>query len=307
MISKTNDKRGDNLIEELKTFIAVVECNNFTRAGEKIGLSQPSVSLHIKNLEEYFKTVLIARSVKQKKIHITKQGKLLYERSKSIVNIIEETKKELLENENEMIGILNIGCSFTLGEYFILPFLGEFREKYKDIKLRITIENTSHICEKVENYEIDLGLIEGTVNKSKFSYQGFYEDEMVLAVSKKNPISDIRFNAKNFENEMWITREEGSGTREYLDFFLVKNKINPINMIVLGSNYAIKETVKNDLGVTFISKLVLKDELREKTIKLVKTKDIYTRDFSYIYPKNAKLSKLSRGFIDMLKIYSDSN
>ena len=293
------------MIEELKTFIAVVECNNFTKAGEKIGLSQPSVSLHIKNLETYFNTILIARSVKQKKIHITKQGKLLYERAKNIVNIIEETREELLSNENEMKGILNIGCSFTLGEYFILPFLGEFREKHKDVELRITIENTTHICQKVENYELDLGLIEGTVDKSKFSYKEFYEDKMVLAVSKKNSIADIKFNSKNFEEEIWITREEGSGTREYLDYFLVKNKINPSNIIVLGSNYAIKETVKNDLGVTFISNLVLKDELENKSIKLVDVNEEYNRDFSYIYPKNAKLSKLSKGFIDMLKIYTD--
>ena len=203
-----------------------------------------------------------------------------------------------------MKGILNIGCSFTLGEYFILPFLGAFRAKYKDVELHITIENTSHICEKVENYELDLGLIEGTVNKSKFSYEDFYEDEMVLAVSKKNPIYEMEFNPKDFENQMWISREEGSGTREYLDFFLAKNKINPTNIIVLGSNYAIKETVKNDLGVTFISDLVLKAELEDKSIKAVETKEKYNRDFSYIYPKNAKLSKLTKGFIEMLKDYS---
>lgn len=293
------------MIEELKTFITVVECNNFTKAGQKIGLSQPSVSLHVKNLEEYFKTILIGRSVKQKKIHITKQGKLLYERAKNVINIIEETKEELLENENEMKGVLNIGCSFTLGEYFILPFLGEFRERYKDVAMHITIENTSHICEKVENYELDLGLIEGTVNKSKFSYQGFYEDEMVLAVSEKNPTSKNKFSAKDFDDQMWIAREEGSGTREYLDFFLAKNKINPTNIIVLGSNYAIKETVKNNLGVTFISSLVLKDELQSKSIRTINTKEKYNRDFSYIYPKGAKLSKLSRGFLEMLKNYSE--
>lgn len=297
--------RSGVLIEELKTFIAVVECNNFTKAGEKIGLSQPGVSLHIKNLEEYFKSTLIKRSIKQKKIHITNDGKILYERAKNIINIIEDTRVELSNSENQMKGILNIGCSFTLGEYFLLPFLGEFREKYEDIELHITIENTEHICEKVENYELDLGLIEGTVNKSKFFYEAFYEDELTLAVSDKNNISKLDFDAKNFENQIWIAREEGSGTREYLDFFLSKNKINPNNIIVLGSNYAIKETVKNDLGITFISKLVVKEELKNKTIKSIDIGEKYCRDFSIISSKGTNLSNLSMAFIEMLKKYSN--
>lgn len=293
------------MLEELKTFIAVVECKNFTRAGEKVGLSQPSVSLHVKNLEEYFKATLIARSIKQKKIHITKEGRLVYERAKSIIKILEETKEELLESDKEIKGILNIGCSFTLGEYFILPFLGEFREKHSQVKLHISIENTEHICDKVENYELDLGLVEGTVDKSKFYYEDFYEDKMVLAVSEKNPISKEEFKASDYDKQTWIAREKGSGTREYLDFFLAKNKIYPTNIIVLGSNYAINQTVKNNLGITIISDLVIKEELEKGTIKTIASKDKYSRDFSYIYPKEAKLSRLAGEFLKMLKNYSD--
>lgn len=292
------------MIEELKTFIAVVDLNNFTKAGEKIGLSQPSVSLHVKHLEDYFGVVLIRRSIKQKRIYITKEGKTLYERAKFIINTIEETKQEFAGSKDKMSGILNIGCSFTLGEYFILPFLGEFREKYSEVDLHITIENTSHICEKVLSFELDLGLIEGTVDKSRFSYESFYEDEMVLAVSAKNKVYKSEFSKSNFESETWIAREKGSGTREYLDFFLSKNKINPTNTIVLGSNYAIKETVKNDLGVTFISNLVVKEEIENQTITVVDTGEDYTRDFSYIYSKESMLLKIHREFINMLKIYA---
>ena len=295
------------MIEEMKTFIAVVDLNNFTRAGERIGLSQPSVSLHVKHLEEYFKVKLIRRSVKQKKISITKEGKILYERAKCIISLIEDTKRELSGKQQEMKGMLNIGCSFTLGEYFILTFLGEFREKFSEIDLHITIENTSHICEKIMNDELDLGLIEGTVDKSKFYSESFYEDRMVLAVSKKNKIYAKEFSRENFEQETWITREKGSGTREYSDFFLSKNKINPTNTIVLGSNYAIKETVKNDLGVTFISDLVLKEEIKADTIKTIHLDEQYTRDFSFIYPKEDIQSRISKEFIEMLKEYSKHN
>lgn len=295
------------MIEELKTFIAVVECNSFTKAGQKIGFSQPTVSLHIKNLESYFQTVLIQRSLKQKRIYITDQGKILYEKSKEIVGILEETKEELLGYDNEIKGTLNIGCSFTLGEYFILPFLGEFREKYKDIEIHITIENTAHICEKVERYELDLGLVEGTVDNLKFHSEDFYEDNMILAASSKNDIYKQKFSPLKLENQIWISREEGSGTREYFDMFLFKNNINPNNIIVLGSNYAIKETVKNDLGITFISDLVVKEELKNKNIKSIDIDQSYSRKFSYIHPLGARTSRVSREFISMLKEYIKRN
>lgn len=83
------------MIEELKTFIAVVEYENFTKAGEILHLSQPSVSVHIKNLEKQFNTDLISRSVKQKNIVITESGRVLYKRAKEIIKILEDTKNEL--------------------------------------------------------------------------------------------------------------------------------------------------------------------------------------------------------------------
>lgn len=291
------------MIEELKTFIAVVELNNFTKAGEKIGLSQPSVSLHIKNLEQYFETTLIKRSIKQKKIIITTQGKILYEKAKIIIDTLDETKEELSDYGNSIKGTLHIGCSFTLGEYFIPSFLGVFKEKYNDIDLHITIENTAHICEKVEKFELDLGLIEGTVNNNKFIYENIYEDNLVLAVGKNNPILNHTISKEYLEEQVWIGREKGSGSREQLDFFLLKNDIKPKNIIVLGSNYAIKETVKNNLGITFISSLVVNEDVEANQIHLIPMEEKYKRNFSYIYPNGSKFSKIEKIFIDMLKEY----
>jgi len=96
------------MIDALKTFIAVVEYENFTKAAEAIKLSQPSVSLHIKHLEEYFNTILIQRSIKQKKIYITESGSLLYERSKQIIKLLEDTKGDLLDYGNVVKGRLRI-------------------------------------------------------------------------------------------------------------------------------------------------------------------------------------------------------
>lgn len=291
------------MIDELKTFVAVVEYKNFTKAAEVINLSQPSVSLHIKHLEDYFCTSLIQRSIKQKNINITQSGYLLYERSKQIIKLLDDTKSDLLDYKNVIKGKLHIGASLTIGEYFLPAFLGEFTKNYPDLELEVTIENTHNICEKVKNFQVDLALIEGTVPSSSFVINHFYTDILKIAVPYNHYLVDKEFSSQELQNQTWISREIGSGTREYLNHFLTNNNINPKNIIVFGSNYSVKEAVKNNLGITFISSLVIENSLKSKEISVLKTPYNYTRQFSYIIQKGIEPSKGALVFIDMLKNY----
>ncbi|EKQ51483.1 MULTISPECIES: LysR family transcriptional regulator [unclassified Clostridium] len=291
------------MIDELKTFIAVVEYKNFTKAAEAINLSQPSVSLHIKHLEAYFCTTLIQRSIKQKNINITQSGYFLYERAKQIIKLLDETKNDILDYGNVVKGRLHIGASLTIGEYFLPAFLGEFAKVYPELELEVTIENTHNICDKVKNFQVDLALVEGTVPSSNFIINNFYTDTMKVAVPYNHSLLNKELTIEDLQNQTWISREAGSGTREYLNLFLTNNHINPKNIIVFGSNYSIKEAVKNSLGITFISSLVIKDSLRNKELSILKTKHNYTREFSYVMQKGITPSKAVLVFIDMLKNY----
>ena len=176
------------MIDELKTFIAVVDFKNFTRAGESINLSQPSVSTHIKNLESYFNTQLINRSIKQKNIVITESGYLLYKKAKEILHMIDSTKAELRSLDGHVKGHLRIGASLTIGEYLLPKFLAKFSSKYPDIEFELIIENTHNICSKIKNFTLDIGLIEGTTPSSDFNQNYFLEDKMVIACSKNSDI-----------------------------------------------------------------------------------------------------------------------
>lgn len=342
------------MLEELKTFIAVVEHKNFTKAAEEIKLSQPSVSLHIKHLEEYYGVTFIQRSIKQKNIVITPAGNLLYERAKQIVKLLEETKLDLMHYDKTISGHLKIGASFTIGEYFLPHFLGEFSKKYPSIEFEVIIDNTASICDKVKKFQLDLGLIEGMVPSFNFEYDHFYEDNMVLALPYNHPIvksSSTKLHLKTFEgdltpifsngsptkvtykdeqleafqnvvkatsknfnnsieddalikklqNQTWISREIGSGTRDYLNFFLTSNNIHPKNIIVFGSNYSVKEAVKNNLGFTFISSFVVTNSVKNKEIAIIETENKYTRHFSYILSKRSITSKAATVFTEMLK------
>ena len=292
------------MLEELKTFIAVVEHKNFTRAGEYLNLSQPSVSTHIKNLESSFDVTLINRSVKQKNICITENGYKLYEKAKEIINLLDITYIEVKDNNNSLKGTLKVGTSLKIGEYFLPKFLSIFSKKYPDIDVEIVIENTSLICSHLKDLTLDIGLIEGTPSIGSFNQEYFLKDQLVLAF---NPNNSELTNIQSFEelnNHLWVVREDGSGTREYFNMFLESNKIIPNKILVLGSNYAIKEAVKNNLGITLTSSLVTEEAVANGEICINNFNDEYNRYFSYITPKNITMSKAIQVFIDELNNFS---
>ena len=254
-------------------------------------------------MKTYFNTTLIQRSIKQKNIYITEAGKLLYDRSNQIIKLLNDTREDLQNYENILKGTLRIGCSFTIGEYLLPAFLGEFNKKYPDLELEITIENTHNICDKVKNHQVDIGLVEGSVSSSNFLISHFYKDTMEVALPFNHHLYNKKFSLKDLQNQTWISREVGSGTREYLNLFLATNNITPRNIIVFGSNYSIKEAVKNNLGITFISSLVIKDSLKNNEISILKPKNQFTRPFSFILHKGITPSKGTLVFIEMLKSY----
>lgn len=293
------------MIEEFKTFIAVVDFKNFTKAGEYLNLSQPSVSTHIKNLEIMFGVTLINRSVKQKTISITESGYTLYKRAKEIINLLDITYLDVKTLSNSVKGSIKIGASLTIGECILPKFLGYFSNKYPDVDVEVIIENTGIISEELKKMKLDIGIIEGATSSSFFNQEYFLEDNLVLAIPFYENIKNSVLDLDTLQNKRWIAREDGSGTREYLNLFLTQNKIIPKSMIVLGSNLAVKEAVKNNLGITITSNHVVSNAASRKELSTIDLGKDFTRSFSIIYPKELTLSKAANIFLQELKEYSN--
>ena len=294
------------MIEELKTFIAVVEFKNCTKAAHYLNLSQPSVSNHIKSLERYFNVTIIDRSIKQKKIYITQSGNILYKKAKEIIQLLDLTKDELNNTTDSIKGHLRIGASLTIGEYILPRFLSKFTVQYPDIEIEVFIENSSSICNRVSNISLDIGFIEGSHAEQNLLQEFFYEDKMVIALPYDTYINEDNFSLDILRDITWIGREKGSGTREYLDLFLYNNKISPKNLIVFGSNYAVKEAVKNNIGVTLMSNLIASSAYESKDLLFIPVEDNFTRNFSYVVPNNITLSRATQVFINEFKKYTTS-
>ncbi|MGE7624228.1 LysR family transcriptional regulator [Viridibacillus sp. NPDC096237] len=288
--------------DALKTFVALADIKNFTKTAEYLHISQPSVSLHIKNLENEFNTQLFLRSPKSLKI--TPSGEILYERAKQMLAIYDQTKSDILTLQNEISGKLLIGASFTIGEYVLPSLLVTLQQQYPELDLEVIIGNTDEIVEAVHSLKVDIGLIEGQTTNKELIVEPFMEDELLLVASPSHVlVKKESLTIQDLHNQTWLTREEGSGTRNYLLHVLESNNINIKSLISISSNQGLKEfMIQGTDGLTLLSKNVIEHELKRKTLAVIQLEDhFFKRNFSYVYSSIMGNKKITSMFIKELK------
>jgi LysR family transcriptional regulator, transcriptional activator of the cysJI operon len=286
--------------DALRTFVTVVEEGNFTRAAEKRLISQPSVSVHIQNLEKEFNTSLFVRS--PKRLQLTTTGELLYERAKQVIQIYEATKSEIKGHHQSVHMELKIGASFTIGEYVLPSILKRLNQIYPEIKLEVIIGNTEEIIEHVKLFHVDLGLIEGQCNEKELTVYPFMKDELRIVAPfqyfNQHEITSI----EQLENQTWIAREKGSGTRAFMDHVLRSHGLKAKSIISISSTQGVKEAVIRGLGLSLLSQFAISRELKNRQLSIIPIKDeVFIRKFSYIHSPLAKNKKAMEGFIELLK------
>lgn len=287
--------------DTLKTFVTLVEVKNFTKTAEILLMSQPSVSLHVKNLEKEFQTQLVQRSPKT--IKITPTGELLYERAKQIITIYEQTKQDILERHQAVKGELIIGASFTIGEYILPSLLIDIQTIYPELELQVMIGNTEEIVHCVKMYEVDIGLIEGQTNEKSLTVQPFLQDELVFVASVHHELAKLNeVTIEDLQNQAWLSREIGSGTRDYLSHVIRSNGLKVKSMLTISSTQGIKETLINGLGLSLLSQSVIQRDLQQGTLKVIKIHNqTFTRTLSYVYSPIMQEKKNVNIFIQALK------
>lgn len=249
------------MIEELETFIAVAECRNFTKAAQKRNISQPTASVQIKKLEEFFGASLIERTTKHKNIALTPAGKILWQSAKTICGEIEYAKAAISDLQGKIEGTLRIGASQTIGEYFLPEYLGRFAESYNKLEPEITIGNTQQITKLLLGGEIDVGLVEGEVTEKGIKAERFYRDKLVVIAGKK---------ALQNSSQRWIIREEGSASRSQWEDFMQANNLKlERRPVIFNTNFAVKEAVKNNLGCALISEHIAQRAAAAGEVKIL--------------------------------------
>lgn len=281
------------MLSELKTFIAVVEARNFTLAGQAIGLSQPAVSAHIKMLEQQFCTPLFYRANKQ--LIVTEGGQILYRRAKEIVDLVRAAGEDVMGCSVKVRGSLKIGASYTVGEYILPDIVAEFGRAYPDVMLELVIADTADISQKVCDFTLDLGFIEGLVHSNSLEQTYFKEDEIILLVPSGHPFAGRQVSREELEGQRWIVREVGSGTRECFDFYLSSHELSCRSLMVFGSNTTLKKAVSAHMGIGFASKELLNGDCAG--IAPAYLPGACIRHLSYIQVRNVPPSHLAELFL----------
>lgn len=291
-------------LEELKTFVTVVNEKNFTRAGIKLNIAQPTVSLHIRNLEEQLNVPLLVRS--NKSFHITPEGQLLYERAMQLLNLAEETKEEILWLHQEVSGKLRIAASYTIGESIIPEVLAHLHSQYPKIFVEVSIANTEDVEKAVRELRCDVGCIEGRITSNDVTITPFMEDELILVVAASHPFARYpSIDSSVLEHAHWVLREKGSGTRQYTDFLLRSiGQLKP-SCTIIGSNEGVKQAVLHGLGIAAVSYHTVKKEL-ERGELVVLNADVLPqhRIFSTLHSTLLEEKRIVQVFLEALQQYN---
>lgn len=277
--------------KQLEAFIAVVEWNSFSMAAKKLYLTQPTVSAHIRTLEKELDTTLLNRTTKQ--IHITEDGKYLYERAKQMMDLKRQVYDRFQERETHRI---RLGAS-TIPSLYIFPqILPVFHKKYPAIKLELWQSDSKGVLERIRNQQIDMGMIGMKTEDPSFSCIPVAKDELVIAAPYNDYFLEIKKNPswlKLLLKEPMILREGTSGSGKEAFRFLEQMRIDPsaLNVVAqMNDQEMIKASIKSGLGISIMSGYsVMREEKNGELLVFHPDQYESQRKFYIVYEKSQVL------------------
>lgn len=269
----------------LKVFHTVAKLLSFTKAAEALHMTQPAVTFQVRQLEEYFNTRLFDRT--HNKVNLTPAGERVSEFAERIFDLYSEMENSVRDLTGEISGALTIGASTTIAEYMLPALLGEFKTRYPDINLRLKVTNSEGIVSMVEHNVIDLGVVESPVNNKNLIVEVCHDDQLVVIVAPDHELAKrgTKVKAAEIARFPFVSREEGSGTRDVIMQYLIDENVSPNEIDIcleLGSPEAIKGAVEAGMGLTIISRSIIGKELKLKALCELQLDPPLSRPFSFV-------------------------
>ncbi|MBI5904302.1 MAG: LysR family transcriptional regulator [Deltaproteobacteria bacterium] len=249
----------------LRTFLSVRKHRNYTRAAEEVLLSQPAVSRRVRQLEEELGVRLFEQIGKS--LHTTDAGETLAAEAEKLLGAMERTAEAVRSHGSEECGSIRIGASATPGFYLLPGILGRFHRRFPKVALHYTVENSLRIEQKIVRNELDLGFVGAHLANEELELTTLLEDEIVCFTSPSHPLAKVRRVAPDsLGDEVWITREKGSATRQLFEDWLSSRRGAIRKSIELTCPETCKALVKEGIGLSFMSIYGLRSEIRSKRL-----------------------------------------
>ena len=292
-------------LRHLKIFSIVYQLQNITKAAATLHIAQPSVSIAIKELENYYGIVLFDRI--NKRIYPTQTAHKLYGYALHIIDLYEEMETDIKNWEDD--SPLKVGCSITIGNFIFPQLIKEWEKKLPKMKFKAIINNSQIIEERILNNEIDIALIEGKgLHPDQLSQTPFLEDHLCLIVSNDHPLTKLkRISLEKLLDYPFLLRESGSGVRDLVDALFLTHHIELSPIVESTSTQAIVRAVNENVGISILPYLMVKEDINKGNIISLPIKDLdLSRQFSIIYHKNKYLTHHAKAFIDLCQSWAEN-
>lgn len=284
---------------QLQVFLKVVQTQSITKAAAELLLTQPAVSIQIKNLQDQFEIPLI--EVVGRKVFITQFGKEIAASAVKILEIVGEIQSKAAAYKGKMVGKLKI-TSVSTGKYVMPFFLSDFLKKNNDIELVMDVTNRGKVIESLMNNEIDFALVSVLPDKLQVEKIDLLENNLNLIGSRHVKHEKGTLDKSVFNEIPLIFREQGSGTRNTMEKFLKQNNITAIKKMELTSNEAVKQAVIADLGYSIMPIIGIRNELSRGDVQIIRVQGFPIKsNWSLIWLKNKKMSPVAAAYIKFLQ------
>jgi DNA-binding transcriptional LysR family regulator len=286
-------------LRQLEIFAKVAEMGSFSRAAEALHLTQPTVSEHIRALEDELGVRLLDRLGRG--TATTRAGQLLLSYASRILALAREARQAIEGYQGRIRGELVVGGSTIPGEYLLPAVIGRFREKFPDVSTTLVIGDSQTVVDWVADGRVELGVVGARLPQRGLEFQDLSPDEEVVVIPAGHPWQGrAQVTLEELVREPLLIRERGSGTRAAFESALERAGVDLGTLCIageMGSNQAIKQAVKAGMGITVLSRIAVEEESRQGVLAFLRVQDLaVTRGFYVVTHRERSRSPVAEAF-----------
>jgi len=291
-------------INQLQIFLKVTQTSSVTKAAEELHLTQPAVSIQLKNFQHQFDIPLT--EIIGRKIFITDFGKEVAVAAERILAEVHAINYRTNDFKGKLTGRLKISVVST-GQYIIPYFLSGFINKHEGVELVLDVTNKSKVIDSLEKNEVDFSLVSVLPEKINLNKLELVENKLYLVGNTDKKFKEKQYNKKIFEDIPMIFRENGSGTRLIMEQFINRNKLPVKKKMELTSNEAVKQAVIAGMGYSIMPLIGIKNELNNGQLQIIPVKGFPIKSvWSLIWLKNKRFSPVAEAFLKYVKLEKEN-
>lgn len=286
-------------LNQLHIFLKIAEHQSITKAAEELHLTQPAVSIQLRNFQAQFEVPLT--EVIGKKLYITGFGKEIAVAAENILNQVYAINYKTQAFKGQLAGRLKISVVST-GKYVMPYFLADFLKQHPGVELSMDVTNKSSVIQNLENNEVDFSLVSVLPDKLNIDKLNLLQNKLFLVGNSQEQFKDSIYSTDIFKDLQVIFRERGSGTRQTMTNFIERNNISILKRMELTSNEALKQAILAGMGYSIMPLIGIKNELQKGDLQIIPVKGLPIKTmWSLIWLKGKKHSPVADAYLNYLK------